>query len=197
VVEEVILCAVNCEHIDRRRLRNARKYRVNNQTNLVKSSRDSAYSGSPHKAENQIVIDFEVYDQRPNEANLLIPAIEIHEAKLDAAPRSRRTRRSTPAKTRLPRKLRVSSEFAFLFAQPKAPSVGANRRSTGSARAKNGAQETQRFSQEQPARARRGPKTLVPALGRSAFSRSCSVLSRGPYLRPIDHGDSPTKCSSH
>jgi IS5 family transposase len=38
------------------------------------------------EAENQIVIDFEVYDQRPNDANLLIPAIEIHQAKLDRTP---------------------------------------------------------------------------------------------------------------
>jgi transposase, IS5 family len=38
------------------------------------------------EAENQIVIDFEVYDQRPNDADLLIPAIEIHEAKLGRTP---------------------------------------------------------------------------------------------------------------
>jgi transposase, IS5 family len=38
------------------------------------------------EAENQIVIDFEVYDQRPNDATLLIPAIEIHEAKLGRTP---------------------------------------------------------------------------------------------------------------
>jgi IS5 family transposase len=38
------------------------------------------------EAENQIVIDFEVYDQRPNDANLLIPAIEIHQAKLGRTP---------------------------------------------------------------------------------------------------------------
>jgi IS5 family transposase len=32
------------------------------------------------------VIDFEVYDQRPNDATLLIPAIEIHQAKLGRTP---------------------------------------------------------------------------------------------------------------
>ena len=32
------------------------------------------------EAENQIVIDFDVYDQRPNDADLLVPAIDIHQA---------------------------------------------------------------------------------------------------------------------
>jgi len=39
------------------------------------------------EAENQIVIDYEVYDQRPNDATLLIPAIEKHEAVLERVPR--------------------------------------------------------------------------------------------------------------
>src|SRR6266496_2775645 len=39
------------------------------------------------EAENQIVIDYEVYAQRPNDSDLLIPAIEIHRAKLGRAPR--------------------------------------------------------------------------------------------------------------
>src|SRR5262249_42886448 len=34
------------------------------------------------EAENQIVIDFEVYDKRPNDCDLLVPAIEIHQATL-------------------------------------------------------------------------------------------------------------------
>ena len=38
------------------------------------------------EAENQIVIDFEVYDQRPNDSDLLVPAIEIHQAMLGRAP---------------------------------------------------------------------------------------------------------------
>ena len=32
------------------------------------------------EAENQIVIDYEVYDRRPNDADLLVPAIETHQA---------------------------------------------------------------------------------------------------------------------
>jgi transposase, IS5 family len=39
------------------------------------------------EAENQIVVDYEVYAQRPNDADLLIPAIEIHAAKLGRVPR--------------------------------------------------------------------------------------------------------------
>jgi IS5 family transposase len=38
------------------------------------------------EAENQIVIDYEVYARRPNDADLLIPAIETHRAKLGRAP---------------------------------------------------------------------------------------------------------------
>ena len=39
------------------------------------------------EAENQIVIDYEVYNQRPSDTDLLIPAIEAHQAKLGRPPR--------------------------------------------------------------------------------------------------------------
>jgi transposase, IS5 family len=39
------------------------------------------------EAENQIVIDYEVYDQRPSDSDLLFPAIETHEAVLGRTPR--------------------------------------------------------------------------------------------------------------
>jgi IS5 family transposase len=39
------------------------------------------------EAENQIVVDYEVYARRPPDADLLIPAIEIHAAKLGRVPR--------------------------------------------------------------------------------------------------------------
>ena len=39
------------------------------------------------EAENQIVIDYEVYGRRPSDADLLIPAIEAHQAKLGRPPR--------------------------------------------------------------------------------------------------------------
>jgi IS5 family transposase len=39
------------------------------------------------EAENQIVVDYEVYDRRPNDCDLLIPSIETHCAKLARVPR--------------------------------------------------------------------------------------------------------------
>jgi len=38
------------------------------------------------EAENQIVIDFEVYDRRPSDSDLLIPGIEIHEQRTGRTP---------------------------------------------------------------------------------------------------------------
>ena len=38
------------------------------------------------EAENQIIIDYEVYDRRPSDADLLVPAIEAHQAKLGRTP---------------------------------------------------------------------------------------------------------------
>jgi IS5 family transposase len=39
------------------------------------------------EAENQIIVDYKVYARRPNDADLLIPAIATHEAKLGRVPR--------------------------------------------------------------------------------------------------------------
>jgi hypothetical protein len=39
------------------------------------------------EAENQIIVDYEVYARRPNDADLLIPAIATHQAKLGRTPR--------------------------------------------------------------------------------------------------------------
>jgi IS5 family transposase len=38
------------------------------------------------EAENQIVIEYEVYDQRPNDCDLLVPAIETHQATFGRVP---------------------------------------------------------------------------------------------------------------
>src|SRR5205807_7313004 len=38
------------------------------------------------EAENQIVVDYEVYDRRPNDADLLIPALETHQARFARMP---------------------------------------------------------------------------------------------------------------
>jgi IS5 family transposase len=39
------------------------------------------------EAENEIIIGYEVYARRPNDADLLIPAIAAHQAKLGRVPR--------------------------------------------------------------------------------------------------------------
>jgi len=46
------------------------------------------------EAENQIIIEYEVCARRPNDAHLLIPAIETHQAKLGRAPRDASARSS-------------------------------------------------------------------------------------------------------
>ena len=38
------------------------------------------------EAENQIVIDFQVYDQKPSDSDLLIPSIETHQARMGRTP---------------------------------------------------------------------------------------------------------------
>jgi transposase, IS5 family len=38
------------------------------------------------EAENQIIIDFEVYDKKPNDSDLLIPSIETHQVRLGRTP---------------------------------------------------------------------------------------------------------------
>jgi IS5 family transposase len=38
------------------------------------------------EAENQIVIAYEVYEQRPNDKDLLVPAVEIHQQRLGRIP---------------------------------------------------------------------------------------------------------------
>src|SRR5215471_12728694 len=38
------------------------------------------------EAENQIIVDYEVYGQRPNDCDLLVPAIDTHQALLGRAP---------------------------------------------------------------------------------------------------------------
>ena len=92
------------------------------------------------EAENQIIIAYEVYDRRPSDGDLLIPAIEIHEAKLGRTPRlvagdaafySRKN--ETAAKGE------ASSASTSPIAPPKAPRANASKRSAGSATARNGA----------------------------------------------------------
>ena len=92
------------------------------------------------EAENQIVIDYEVYDQRPSDSDLLVPAIEIHQAQSSVARRVwwRRTLDSTPPRMRRRRKRGASNASAFPIAPPKALSANASRKNAGSATARNG-----------------------------------------------------------
>jgi transposase, IS5 family len=39
-----------------------------------------------HQAENQILIDFEVYDRKPSDSDLLIPSIEAHQTLMGRTP---------------------------------------------------------------------------------------------------------------
>ena len=90
------------------------------------------------EAENQIVIEYEVYDRCPNDADLR--QSKRIRRRSDACRTSlRRTQLSTPARTRPPRKPKVSNACAFQIAQPRAPNANASRRSVGSATARNGA----------------------------------------------------------
>src|ERR1700737_2284353 len=92
------------------------------------------------EAENQIVIAYEVYDQRPSDSDLLIAAIETHQATLGCTPRLVAADAGFYwPKMRRQRKPRASSASAFPIALPRAPSANASRRSAGSATARNGA----------------------------------------------------------
>ncbi len=98
------------------------------------------------EAENQIVIDYEVYAQRPHDSELLIAAIETHQAMLGRVPRlvaadaafySAKNEAAAKAKGVM-RKQKASNASAFPTARPRALNAGASRRSAGSATARNG-----------------------------------------------------------
>jgi IS5 family transposase len=48
------------------------------------------------EAENQIIVDYEVFARRPSDMDLLIPAIDVHQAKLGRVPRLPSWRESSP-----------------------------------------------------------------------------------------------------
>ena len=93
------------------------------------------------EAENQIIIDYEVYDRRPNDSELLIPAIAAHQAKLGRVPRlvaadaGFYSARNEAAGESDGRQARVHSQSL----DARAPSASASKRSAGSATARNGA----------------------------------------------------------
>jgi IS5 family transposase len=92
------------------------------------------------EAENQIVIDYEVYAQRPNDSDLLIPAIEMHATMLGRVPHLLAADAGFYSdKNESRHRPEASNEFASPIAPPKAATAGANRRSAGSAAAGDGA----------------------------------------------------------
>jgi len=93
------------------------------------------------EAENQIVIASEVYDQRPSDSDLLIAAIEMHQASLGCTPQlvaadagfySAKNEAAAKAKG-------VKRASASPTVRPRARSANASKKSAGSATARNGA----------------------------------------------------------
>jgi hypothetical protein len=91
------------------------------------------------EAENQIVVEYEVYDRRPSDADLLIPAIATHQARLVRARTwSPPTPASTPPKTRPRPKPKGSNASPSPIAPARARPANASRTSAGFATARNG-----------------------------------------------------------
>jgi transposase, IS5 family len=91
------------------------------------------------EAENQIVIDYEVYDRRPNDSDLLIAAIDTHQASLGRTPRLvaadaafYSTKNEAAAKAKGVKRVCIPNRST------KARNANASRRSVGSATARNG-----------------------------------------------------------
>ena len=55
-------------------------------TELIRKGKAGKPNEFGKMVKNQIVIDFEVYDKRPNDSDLLIPAIELHQAAIGRVP---------------------------------------------------------------------------------------------------------------
>ena len=91
------------------------------------------------EAENQIVTDYEVYDQRPSDSNLLIPAIETHEALLGCTPRLVAADAGFySAKNEVAAKAKGVKRVCIPNRTPRVQRANASRRSAGSATARNG-----------------------------------------------------------
>src|SRR6202043_510955 len=92
------------------------------------------------EAENQIVIAYEVYDQRPSDSDLLVPAIETHQATLGCTPRLVAADAGFySAKNEAAAKAKSVKRVCIPNRSSKSPSANASRRSAGSATARYGA----------------------------------------------------------
>jgi hypothetical protein len=97
----------------------------------------------PEEAENQIITDYEVYARRSYDSDLLVAAIETHQARLGRMPRlvaadaafySAKNEAAAKAKG-----VKRVSASASPIVQPIVRNASASRESAGSATAKNGA----------------------------------------------------------
>src|SRR5262249_51351516 len=91
------------------------------------------------EAENQIVTDDEVYAHRPNDCDLLVAAIETHQARLGRVPRLVAADAAFySAKNEAAAKPRGSNASAFPIARLKVSNASVSRGNAGSATARNG-----------------------------------------------------------
>jgi hypothetical protein len=91
------------------------------------------------EAENQIVVDYEVYARRPNDCDGLIPSLDSHRAKLARVPRFLAADAGfCSAKNEAAAKGRGVKRVCIPNRSTKVWSGDENRRSVGSATAKNG-----------------------------------------------------------
>ena len=100
-------------------------------------------ASKPTEAEQQIVTHYEVYDERPSDSDLVVPALDVHEQQFGHSPslvaadagffsaHNEAAAHATPVE---------SSESRFPTVPPRAQSARSCRRSGGSATARSGAQ---------------------------------------------------------
>ena len=124
------------------------------------------------EAENQIVTAYEVYARRPNDADLLIPAIEVHEAKLGRTPYLVAADASFySARNEAAAKAKSVKRVCIPIARPRAWSADASRGSAGSATARDGVPDARAASAwssagtASPAAATRARSTCSAGLG--------------------------------
>jgi IS5 family transposase len=94
------------------------------------------------EAENQIIVDYEVYARRPSDCDLLIPAIAVHQAKLGRVPRLVATDAGFySARNEAAAKVMGVKRVCIPNRSSRSPERNASRRSAGSAMARNGARD--------------------------------------------------------
>jgi IS5 family transposase len=94
------------------------------------------------EAENQIIVDYEVYARRPSDTDLLIPAIAVHQAKLGRVPRLVATDAGFySARNEAAAKVMGVKRVCIPNRSSRSPERNASRRSAGSAMARNGARD--------------------------------------------------------